>query len=154
MGCTTTDDDKCPLASSLVDTASITELAQDQHPLFTAQIFKVSADCDIEKYDHTVSSSLDIEFTATRPSTGGPDGFDAPYFVAVTLGNRILSKHEYTAHFSFDPGATTASLSESRNSPTVHMEKGKQPYDYAVLVGFQLTHAQLQYNRTVGRYPK
>jgi hypothetical protein len=153
-GCTTTDDAKCPLASSLVDTASLTQLAQGGRPLYTAQVQKVDADCDISKNDHTVQSSLDITFTATRPDSGGSDSFDAPYFVAVTLGGRVLSKHQYTAHISFDSGQTSASLEESRDSPIIHMEKGKHPYDYAVLVGFQLTPDQFSYNRTVGRYPK
>ena len=153
-GCTTTDDAKCPLASALVDTSSLTELAQGGQPVFTVQIHKVDADCDISKTDRTVQSSLDIDFTATRPDAGSAESFDAPYFVAVTLGNRILSKHQYTVHFTFDAGQTTAEFQESQDSPNVHMEKSKHPYDYAVLVGFQLTHAQLQYNRTAGRYPK
>jgi len=152
-GCTTTDDAKCPLASALVDTASLTPLARGL-PAYTVQVNKVDADCDISKTDHTVQSSLNIDFIAARSGAGGAAEYNVPYFVAVTLGNRIISKHLYTAHFSFDAGQTTAQFQESQDSPTIHMEKGKHPYDYAVLVGFQLTREQLEYNRTVGRYPK
>lgn len=152
-GCSTTDDDKCPLASALIDTASLTQLGPGNHPVFTVQIHKVSADCDIAKYEHTVSSDLDIDFTATRPNGGSAESFDAPYFVAVTIGGQVVSKREYTAHFSFDAGETRADFSESQETPTIHMQKGKHPYDYAALVGFQLTREQLEYNRA-GRYPK
>lgn len=152
-GCSTTDDDKCPLASSLVDTATLTQLGAGNHPLYTVQIHKVSADCDIEKYEHTVSSDLDIEFTATRPNGGPAESFDAPYFVAVTQGGQIVSKREYSVHFSFDSGETTTSFSESKDTSDIHLQKGKHPYDYAALVGFQLTREQLDYNRA-GRYPK
>ncbi len=152
-GCETTDDDKCPLASALVDTASLTKL-QSSRVLYTAQITKVSADCSIEKYERTVSSSLDIDFAAARLSGGGAQTFDAPYFVAVTLGNRIISKREYTAHFAFDAGELVTRFTVSQDSPATRMEKGKSAYDYAVLVGFQLTKEQLEFNRTAGRYPK
>lgn len=152
-GCSTTDDDKCPLASAVIDTASLTQLGQGNQPLYTAQIHKVSADCDISKTEHTVTSSLDIEFTATRPNAGSAESFDAPYYVAITLGGQVLSKREYTAHFNFDAGQTSAELSESKDTPLIHMQKGKHPYDYAALVGFQLTREQLEYNRA-GRYPK
>jgi hypothetical protein len=152
-GCTTTDDDKCPLASALVDTASLTQLGPGNHPLYTVQIHKVSADCDISKSDHTVGSDLDIEFTATRPYGGPAESFDAPYYVAVTLGGHVLSKRQYTVHFGFDSGETRADFSESRDTSLIHIQKGKHPYDYAAQVGFQLTRAQLEYNRA-GRYPK
>jgi hypothetical protein len=152
-GCSTTDDDKCPLASALVDTASLTQLGSGNQPLYTAQIHKVSADCDIAKYENTVSSDLDIEFTATRPDGGPAESFDAPYFVAVTVAGQVVAKRAYTVHFSFDPGQTSAAFSESQETPTIHMQKGKHPYDYAALVGFQLTREQLDYNRAE-RYPK
>ncbi len=153
-GCSTTDDDKCPLASALIDTASLTQLGPGNRPLYTVQVRKVSADCDIAKYEHTVSSDLDIEFTATRPYGGGAESFDAPYYIAITLGGRVLSKRQYRAHFHFDSGQTATSFEESKETPTIHMQKGKHPYDYAALVGFQLTPQQLEYNRTTGRYPK
>ena len=153
-GCSTTDDDKCPLASSLIDTASYTQLAQNGQPVYTVQVQKVTADCDISKSDHTVQSSLDIDFTATRAYGGSPQSFDAPYFVAVTQGGRVITKRQYTLHVGFDGGQTSATVEESRDSPTIRMDKGKHPYDYAVLVGFQLTPAQLDYNRTAGRYAK
>src|SRR5207245_2347862 len=82
---------------------------------------------------------------------GRPAHYTVPYFVAVTEGSeRILARRNYSVAIAFEPGQTTAMASEHIESATLHTDKDKQPYDYQVLVGLQLTRDQLQYNRQSG----
>jgi hypothetical protein len=154
-GCSTATENNCPLASALVDTSSLTMIpAGATRPLYTVQVAKVDSDCSIHKYEHTVSADVDISFTATRPTSGAAAEYNVIYFVATTQSSRILAKHRYRAHFRFEPEETTATFQATVDSTEIAIEKSKKAYDYALLVGLQLTKEQLEYNRTAGRYPK
>ncbi|HEV2560851.1 MAG TPA: hypothetical protein VGT78_01805 [Rhizomicrobium sp.] len=154
-GCSTTTENNCPLASALVDTSSLTMFAAGTtRPLYTVQVAKVDSDCSIHKYEHTVSTDVDISFTATRPTSGSAAEYNVIYFVATTQSSRILAKRRFRAHFRFEPEETTTTFTASVDSNEITVEKSKKAYDYALLVGLQLTKDQLEYNRTVGRYPK
>lgn len=159
-GCSSTDDEKnCPLATSLVDTSSLTVFhrgaPQDpKNALYTVQITKVDSDCSRHKYEHTFSASTDIDFTATRAAAGAEGNYSVPYFLAVTEGGNVISKRRFVAHIHFDSGEQTVTFSNSIDSDDVKLAKTKKAYDYSILVGFQLTPDQLEYNRTVGRYAK
>jgi hypothetical protein len=153
-GCSTTSPLKCPAASALVDTSALTMLRTDSTPLYMVQIDKVTSDCTVYKYEHSVETSLDINFTATRRSAGSAASYSVPYFVAVTQGAHVVSKRRFNVQFSFDAGETTVNFADSVDSTKIQVAKDKKAYDYALMVGIQLTKDQLDYNRTVGRYPK
>jgi hypothetical protein len=72
--------------------------------------------------------------------------------VAISTEGRILTKRVYSIRFTFEQGQATAEFSQSLDSIALTLGQDKKPTEYGILVGFQLTKAQLEYNRRAGRY--
>jgi hypothetical protein len=112
----------------------------------------VTGDCDIDRKAHTADANLAVSFRATRAPSGAEAHYTIPYFVAVTEGARILARHVYSVKIDFEPGQTVATVSDAIGSTHLETTTDKQPYDYQILVGLQLSKAQLDYNRQHGHY--
>lgn len=154
-GCSTDSDSKCPAVSVLVDTATYPMAEGNPAKLiYTAGIVDAKGDCDVHKHDKQVENDVDIAFRATRASTAAAATYTVPYFAAITTEGRILAKGNYSVQLSFEPGQATTTATASLNSLTLTVGLDKRATDYGIIVGFQLTKAQLQYNRRVGRYPQ
>ena len=155
-GCATERYKNCPGASVIVETSIATVFKQGAvpdpaHILYTVEVTGVSSTCDVDKPALNSSSSVDISFRATRAPNGGAVEYKVPYFVAVSQFDRLLAKKVYVAEFSFAPGQTTTTFSQSANAIDVSAGKDKKTFDYVILVGLQLTKDQLDYNRASGR---
>jgi hypothetical protein len=146
--------EQCPTASSLVDTA-IDPVWQGNPPnyVYFVQITKAKRDCDIDKYTKSVTSSVDISFRAWR-RPGQAATYRVPIYVATTTEGRIIKKDVYSVQFSFEAGQAATEFTQSVNAIPLKVEQDKRAADYGILVGFQLTRAQLDYNRRAGRYAK
>jgi hypothetical protein len=121
--------------------------------LYTAEIVSVAGGCDMDKKPpHATDANLTVVFRATRGASGGEARFAVPYFIAVTEGARILTRRNYTTTLSFEPGQTVATATETIGSVHLDPSKDKQPYDYQILVGLQLTKAEVEYNRRTAHY--
>lgn len=158
-GCTSpTKLAKCPPTSVLIDTASIAvprDLNAPADPanlLYTVQIATAKTDCALPKYDKQVESSVTVAFRAQRSAGGQAASYQVPYFVAITTEGKVLAKRVFTVSFGFAAGETTSAFTDSVNSLTLTVGRDKRPGDYGILVGFQLTKPQLEYNRKAGRY--
>ncbi len=147
----------CPGAAALADAASLTAFpdgaAPDpSHALYTAQITDVTTDCDLDKKFRSADSSLAITFRVSLAPTGVPLHGTIPYFVLVNGDGGILTRRNFKIEFQLDPGQATTTFKDNVASIVIDNGKDKQPWDYQLLVGLQLTKAQLDYNRTVGPY--
>ena len=147
----------CPVASILADTSSYPGFKPGAEgdpagEAFTAKVVGVTTDCDFDARTQRSDSQLEVMFRATRTPTGEAATHTIPYFVAVTYGGQILTKQVFSLDFAFRPGASTAEFSDSIESILNHVETGKLPYDYQIIVGMQLTDAQMNYNRLMGRF--
>ncbi|HKD22656.1 MAG TPA: hypothetical protein VKB71_11620 [Rhizomicrobium sp.] len=155
-GCESDKTNNCPGVSSIVET-SIGTVFRPGKPtdpsniLYTVEITGVHGSCDVDKLALNSSSDIDVQFRATRAPNGGAATYKVPYFVAISQSDRILAKKLFEVEFSFDPGQTTATFSDTVKSAAVQAGKDKKTYDYLVLVGLQLTKEQLDYNRASGR---
>jgi hypothetical protein len=148
--------EQCPSVSLLADTSSLTAL-QENPPAqpsvaYTVQMVKAKRDCDLPKHSRRATASVDIDFRATRAQAGAAASYTVPYFVAITSEGKILAKQLFQVQFAFEPGQATASFTDSVNSLSLTIGRDKHATDYGVLIGFQLTKAQLDYNRRAGRY--
>ena len=158
--CSTSRIEKCPPASVLVDTGNFTVLRPGSAPdpanaIYTVQIARAQQDCEQPKLgSRLVTASVDIEFRARRANAGAAATYAVPYFVAITSEGKILAKREFTVPFTFESGANMAEFSDSVNSLQVSLGRDKKATDYGILVGFQLTKAQLEFNRKIGRYAR
>ena len=156
--CNTTEVEKCPAVAVLVDTGSVTQIetnAQGQaSAVYRVQMTDAKRDCDIPKYSRDLTGSVRIDVQATRSNAAAAATYTVPYFVAVTTEGKILAKQQFQVAFAFQPGETTTTFSDAVNSLSLTIDRDKKGTDYGFLVGFQLTKAQLEYNRRVGRYAK
>jgi hypothetical protein len=156
-GCSNKVNALCPGAAALVEASNMTGFPQGAsadpaHALYRVAISNVTTDCSVNGRARTADSSLNIQFVATRAPGGQAANYRVPYFVAVRDGGQIMTKKVFWVGFSFAPGQATSNFSQSISSTTVHIARGRQPFDYQILVGLQLTREQLEYNRKIGHY--
>lgn len=145
----------CPGMSSVLDAVVVTQFkpgapADPNSALYTATISDVSGNCSFDKQGKSSDSSVDVDFTATRPVAGAAIEYAVPYFVAVTQSTRIITRTTRSVTISFAEGATTATAEDHIGSVHLVTDGNNKPYDYQILVGFQLTKEQLDYNKTTG----
>ncbi len=155
-GCSSARENNCPAVSTIVDTSVGTVFkpgtaVDPSNELYTVEITGVKSSCDVDKSASNSDTNLEVSFRATRAPNGAEAQYKVPYFVAISQGDRILVKKEYAANFGFEPGQTTVTFTDNVDSATVAAGKDKKTFDYAILVGIQLTKAQLQYNRANNR---
>ena len=156
-GCNTDKVNNCPSAVILADTSALTvfrsgapqDLADEAYRVF---LIGTSTDCSINKKTGETNSSLRLNFRATRAPSADAAHYSVPYFVAVTQGDRLIEKRILEIGFDFAPGASVATFSESPDDFDLHVENGHQPFEYELMAGFQMTTAQVDYNRKMGRY--
>lgn len=111
----------------------------------SGRVNTVTAECDRDG-DAGVLSKLTVEFAGLR-TTPAINQIALPYFVALAdaTGN-ILGKQQYTMTLSFTPDAQ---ITKASDSVTVHipLKNAQLGNVYTIVVGFQLTQSQLDYNR-------
>lgn len=156
--CSSDKSGDCPTMTGITDASvkTVFRPGATQDPanvLYTAEIAGVTGGCDMDKKPpHATDANLTITFRATRAASGGEARYAVPYFVAITEGARILARTVYTTTLSFEPGQTVATATETIGSAHIDPAKDKQPYDYQILVGLQLTKAEVEYNRRTAHY--
>lgn len=147
----------CPGVASLADTATITGFrpgapADPSGEAYTATIAGVTSSCDLDKKTGETTTKLAFTVRATRAPRADGDTYSLPYYVVVTQGERLLSKQVYTLRIAFAPGSAITQVDQAIDQTTVHPETGRQPADYQLLIGFQLTDAQRAYNEQRRRF--
>jgi len=147
----------CPVPAILADTASVTVMRPGTVPdlaneLYTVRLIDANGDCVINNKTAVVKSSLNLTFRATRAPTRDAARYTVPYFVVATEGNKIFAKRAYTLTVAFAPGAATATIKQAPEDISIVNEAGKLPWNYQLMAGFQMTQAQIDYNKSRGRY--
>jgi hypothetical protein len=156
-GCNQPNLVQCPAGAILADTASHT-LFRPGAPtdlsgeVLTAQLTDLKTSCTFDRQAARTYSDVELSFRATRPPSADAAHYSLDYFITVSSAERILDKKMYRVSFDFAPGATVATAEENPPRVTIDLERGHQPTDYQLLAGFQLTDAELNYNRRMGRY--
>ena len=156
MGCTTKIS-VCPVPAILADPQSVTMFRPGTVPdlaneLYTVSLLNAEGDCTFCTKNSLVHASLDLTFRATRVPTKEAATYTVPYFVVVHEKDKIFTKHLYRLRFTFAPGATAVTIKQSPDELVLHVSNGKLPWNYQQMAGFQMTPAQIEYNRTRGRY--
>jgi len=156
-GCNSTKVNNCPIPVVLADASQIAVFRQGAPQDLSGEAYRVSlsgisTSCDINRKTGETDSSLTVNFRATRaPSTDGAR-FTVPYFVAVTRGDQLIEKRILNVTFDFAPGASAATFSQSPDDFDIRLETGHFPYEYQLMAGFQMTPAQVDYNKKMGRF--
>jgi hypothetical protein len=147
----------CPVPAILADTQSVTFFRPGTAPdlaneLYTVSLTNVEGDCTYSTKTNLVHASLDLTFRATRVPTKEAATYTVPYFVVVHENDKIFTKHLYRLRFTFASGATSVTIKQSPDELILHVSNGKLPWNYQEMAGFQMTPAQIEYNKTRGRY--
>ncbi len=156
MGCTTKIS-VCPVPAILADTQSVTIFRPGTVPdlaneLYTVSLINAEGDCTFSTKNSLVHASLELTFRATRVPTKEAATYTVPYFVVVHENAKIFTKHLYRLRFTFAPGATSVTIKQSPDELVLRVSNGKLPWNYQEMAGFQMTPAQIEYNKTRGRY--
>lgn len=155
-----TDYDKgyCPTASILAPTSILTVFranapADPSGELYTVWMDDAKTGCNFDKHEFKSDSRVHIQFKAKRASGGEAGTFRVPYFIAIThKGNRIMTKKLFVANVAFAAGETSVAWEETVDSAVVKFARGNKIGEYAILMGFQLTQEQLDYNVKMHHY--
>jgi len=147
----------CPDAAILASTATLPAFdpekgADPSNVQYTISLTNVSTRCDFSKRSSEVDSNLTLSFSATRQPGGDSATYRVPYYVALTNNGEIKDKQLHWLEFKFPRGASNMTAVDSVNSIEFKVERGKRSYEYHLIVGFQLTKAQLDYNKRIGQY--
>lgn len=140
----------CPPAGSIYDSARIVILDDGQSYSdieYTGEITGVRLYCRYAGAD-PIEAELEIDFAFGRGPSGEAARHTYPYFVAVTRRNGTVLAKEYfsvTGEFSGEP--VDAAQEVIRNITIPRADETISGSNFEVLVGFELTEAQLDFNR-------
>jgi hypothetical protein len=147
----------CPDANIFANTAVIpafdpTQGADPSNVVYTARIAGVETRCDYSKRANTIDASVRITFKATRPPGGEEAHYKVPYYVAVTSRGEIVDKQIHWLEFDFPKASADMQKEELVDGIDITAARDRKSYEYHLLVGFQLTQAQIDYNKKMGQY--
>ena len=156
-GCDSAKVNLCPVSVVLADASQIAVFRAGGSQDLSGEAYRValtgaSSSCDINKKTGETGSSLRLNFRATRAPAADGAHYTVPYFAAITQGDQLVEKRILNVTFDFAPGASTATFTESPDDFNLHVENGHFPYEYQLMAGFQMTSAQIDYNKKMGRF--
>jgi len=156
-GCNTGKVSNCPIAVILADASQVTMFRPGAPQDLAGEAYRVSlvgisTDCTINKKTGETTSSYRVNFRATRAPSADAAHYTVPYFVAITQGDQLVEKRILQISFDFAPGVSVVTFSESPDDFDIHVPNGHQPFEYELMAGFQMTPAQVDYNKKMGRY--
>ena len=156
-GCNSAKVNLCPVAVVLADAAQIPVFRPGAAEDLSGESYRValtgaSTSCDTNKKTGETNSTLTLQFRATRAPSTDAAHYTVPYFIALTRGDQLIAKRILNVSFDFAAGASTTTFSESPDDFDIQVENGHQPYEYELMAGFQMTPAQVDYNKKMGRY--
>lgn len=114
---------------------------------FEGEITLIGGNCGYVDDDRSIRMRLEIRIAVMRgPAARGPT-VDVPYFVAIVgPDQKILVKQVFQSPIEFAENRRRAGALEE-TVQTIPLQDGQTGANFEVLVGFQLTAAQLDYNR-------
>jgi hypothetical protein len=152
--CTVTTVLPCPASLILRNAAQVTrfypgrsETPENVRYVATVDEAKLNCSYDSESYQR-IDVALGVKFDAQRPPGRPADVADLRYFVAiVNLEGQVLAKKDFPIRLDFPAGATVATKVDQvlQTIPVKYPQNGGS---IQVWVGYQISDAELQYNRT------
>jgi hypothetical protein len=115
--------------------------------ILDGRITGISGSCTRDTTAVTVVT-LSVNLNLTRGPANPRRTADVSYFVAVSDGDTILDKQVYTLQAEFPPNTERLRLEGDPVQLRLPVTPQKTAAAYRVTVGFQLTPAQLEINRT------
>jgi hypothetical protein len=152
--CTSTPSAPCPGVSILGDASEITLFAQGQGQgqdltdvAYRASIERLASNCDYTTAGDTVTSTVAARLVATRGPAAQASEKTFVYFVAVVdKDQKVLARERFDSTFTFQANQRQAAAIEEIEQ-ILPIRADLRGLDYEILVGFDLTPEQLEFNR-------
>lgn len=115
----------------------------------TAEFSRIAGACEAD--EETLRVDLFMRIVAERGAAGTGDGADLPIFMAVVdAERRVISRRVFTERAAFPGNQSRAVLSDAfvveiPRAPDVPTDS------YTIYVGFELTRAEVEFNRQRSR---
>ncbi len=146
----------CPAVRVLYDAQRFVELdgpERFENVGFTGEISRVSSSC---RYigDDPISISLQMDMAFGKGPKAVGASKDVTYFVSVTRKDLVpISRERYTQRFVIPAGTDRVSLQSAVTNVVIpRANKDVAGNNFEVFVGFELTDAQLEFNRDGKRF--
>ncbi len=132
----------CPALAILAQASEITKLRPGgqarEDVVLSAEMLPPTMACDYELGDPEVTVELSVPISIRRGPAGG-DPQSLNYFVAVVDPNgNVISKRLFARNVPAGT-APVGTVTEFVNGTTIGLPQNRQPFEYQVLLGFQLT---------------
>ena len=114
---------------------------------YTAEFRAIESDCDLDKGDRIVEASTEFQVVATRGPAARNRQIELPIFVALTRADGVVDKRQYPLKIIFPQGEDRIAVFDAIEGTRIYLDPGESGSEYEILVGFQLTRNQLEYNR-------
>lgn len=152
-GCAVLDEgtpNVCPQTAILDDAGELVRFASATPAgpgdvAFRVRMKQISGICEVDE------SEVEMELAAAMETLRGPSNAEGEakftYFVAILDSDKkVLSRIKFPMVAQFKSRETKLDFSEAL-TVTIPRKKGDLPKDYIVYLGFEMTPAELAYNR-------
>ena len=137
----------CPAVGIVAHMGTVTRFNSDQQTnkdvIFDATISDIEYNCDDQD---AVNTTISFTIQGRRGPAMQSAVHNLTYYVVVIRDNYLVTtKKKFTTQLNFSGGADKASVRETFVQRFDNFEMPKR-YDYEVMVGFELTPEELQFN--------
>jgi hypothetical protein len=153
----------CPPSAVLADAVTVTKIRpggpaavmpDSSNVVFTAEMSKAEIECQYDMKKNTLSVDLSFAVRASRGAAAAATVPPLDFFVAIIdVEGNVLTKTVYQNQPDL-AGRPAAQWTQRIRNVVVPIEMEKRPYDYEILTGFQLSAAELAYNRIPKTIPQ
>ena len=143
----------CPITAVLSDAVTVTKLRpgvpampNPANVVLSAEMSQAQLECEYDGERNAITMEINFVVRATRGAAATGADPELDYFVAVIDAEGVLlTKNIFKTQPDLDGqmGVYTQNVSNF----VFQLAEDKRPADYQVLTGFQLTPAELAYNR-------
>lgn len=147
----------CPPVSVIEELRSLNQFMDERTPS-PANTVSIMTIAGVDSECQTKDGNLVVDLTLNFQGELGPKArdwrmdrpsFAYPYFVAITRPDgTIVTKEMFAATAAYAPGQSRVAQQEKIHH-VIPMQGGDYAGAYEILVGFQLTDAELAYNRSL-----
>ena len=147
----------CPSLTLPADVADLTRYVPDAPPdhstmVMDARVTGVEGSCRRGRRDQTLDSSIAVRFQVERGPAAPSRAFQLPWFIALLDANtnEVINRQSFIMNGQFAVNTTRANVTSQAVDIAFPVGGGRRVQDYRILVGFQLTEAEVAMNRRRG----
>ncbi len=146
----------CPPAGAIYQASRVVQFdgAEELYPNveYTGEIVDVRLFCRYTGAD-PVRAEVEIDFAFGKGPAGNSNRHDYGYWVAVTRrSGKVLNKQHFTVQADFSDGPVTGETELLQRILIPRADDSVSAANFEVVIGFDLTEAQLAYNKQGRRF--